>query len=341
MEDVLHRCIKSLYPVSCMDYEIILVDDGSTDHSGQIIDEYANEDEHIKVIHKQNGGLSSARNAGMIVANGTYISFVDPDDYVEQGYVDKFYKQCLLGGDIIVGGVKEEILKNGEQIDFRYNDMNFNSISSVCAQTYIQQSDFLKSCFMHAKFLRKDIIDKHNLRFKGISPTEDTIFLFEYIIHATNITFLSYQGYHYIIYPRQSLSQKLPRYDVSLKISDYLYERYQTLFNKFANINSEYKNGLISEYGLGQRIVALIDLYSNKRLIYKERLHLLKREREEYKKWTKDFKFRANHKKQGIIFSLIANPVFPLPLVDMAIRWFYFIKKLHDTQINSLFMVFW
>ena len=81
-EKYLHRCVDSILNQTFTDFELILVDDGSTDRSGEICDEYAKNDKRINVIHKSNGGLSDARNAGLDIAKGEYISFIDGDDYI-------------------------------------------------------------------------------------------------------------------------------------------------------------------------------------------------------------------------------------------------------------------
>lgn len=88
VQDYLHRCVESIFEQNYHDYEIILVDDGSTDSSGTICDELAREHSFIHVVHKSNGGLSSARNAGLKEAVGKYIWFIDSDDYIAPG--------CLL-----------------------------------------------------------------------------------------------------------------------------------------------------------------------------------------------------------------------------------------------------
>ena len=82
-EAFLRRCIESIIAQTYKNIEIILVDDGSDDHSGSICDEYSKLDERIKVVHKNNGGLSSARNVGLREATGEYVGFVDGDDYIE------------------------------------------------------------------------------------------------------------------------------------------------------------------------------------------------------------------------------------------------------------------
>ncbi len=88
VENYLERCIDSILDQGDFtDYEIILVDDGSTDGSGQICDNYKNEHSNISVIHKENGGLSSARNAGMRAAQGKYVQFIDSDDYIKSNSI--------------------------------------------------------------------------------------------------------------------------------------------------------------------------------------------------------------------------------------------------------------
>lgn len=92
VEDYLDRCIKSILDQTYSNLEIILVDDGSPDNCPQMCDDYAKKDSRVKVIHKKNGGLSSARNAGLDLCSGEYISFVDSDDYVDKRFIELLYK---------------------------------------------------------------------------------------------------------------------------------------------------------------------------------------------------------------------------------------------------------
>ena len=83
VESYLRKCLDSILAQTFTDFELILVDDGSTDRSGQICDEYAEMDERVKVIHQQNRGVAAARNNGIACANGDYLCFVDADDWIE------------------------------------------------------------------------------------------------------------------------------------------------------------------------------------------------------------------------------------------------------------------
>lgn len=94
VQDYLERCVNSIRQQTYEHLEIILVDDGSTDNSGVMCDEFAKTDNRIKVIHKENGGLSDARNAGLLHATGEYIGYVDSDDWIESKMYDTMYKAC-------------------------------------------------------------------------------------------------------------------------------------------------------------------------------------------------------------------------------------------------------
>ena len=91
VENYLHRCVDSILNQTYKNLEIILVDDGSPDNCGKISDDYALLDQRVKVIHKENGGLSDARNVGVDIAKGSYITFIDSDDWVHEDYIQKLY----------------------------------------------------------------------------------------------------------------------------------------------------------------------------------------------------------------------------------------------------------
>lgn len=120
VEKYLRKCIKSIINQTYQNLEIILVDDGATDNSGEICEEYAKKDNRIKVIHKVNGGLSDARNAGIEVATGDYIGFVDSDDYIAEDMYQYLLDLLLLNqADISICGyelVEENKIQNIKKI---------------------------------------------------------------------------------------------------------------------------------------------------------------------------------------------------------------------------------
>lgn len=123
VEKYLSKCLETVLGQTYRNLEIILVDDGSEDQSGKLCDEYAGQDARIQVIHKKNGGLSSARNAGLESATGEYIVFVDSDDFLDENYVSYLYEVLIkTGADMSIcqmtefcNGKSEEKICNGEE----------------------------------------------------------------------------------------------------------------------------------------------------------------------------------------------------------------------------------
>ena len=92
-EKYLHRCIDSILTQTFGDFELLLIDDGSTDKSGRICDDYVSKDHRIRIFHKQNGGVASARELGIIQAVGKYSIHVDADDWIESNMLEEMYKK--------------------------------------------------------------------------------------------------------------------------------------------------------------------------------------------------------------------------------------------------------
>ena len=92
VEKYLEKCINSIVFQTYKNIEILLIDDGSTDKSSYICEEWKKRDSRINVVHKANGGLSDARNCGLNIASGEYVCFIDSDDYIENDYIEKLYK---------------------------------------------------------------------------------------------------------------------------------------------------------------------------------------------------------------------------------------------------------
>ena len=103
-EKYIDRCIQSVLCQSFSRWELLLVDDGSTDNSGAICDEYAFKDDRIKVLHKENGGVSSARNDGIRLSCGTWLTFIDIDDYVQDVFLERLVNE-IIDVDLIVSGI--------------------------------------------------------------------------------------------------------------------------------------------------------------------------------------------------------------------------------------------
>lgn len=144
IEDYLPQCIDSLLNQSFSEFELILVDDGSPDNCPKICDDYAKVDQRVKVIHKKNGGLLSARKAGLKAARGKYIAFVDGDDWVDKFYLDILYKLAEANdSDLVVSG------------HFREFDGKIETIKPKSAGTYNHQellTQILPNAIYNGKF---------------------------------------------------------------------------------------------------------------------------------------------------------------------------------------------
>ena len=116
VEKYLPRCIDSILAQTSTNFELILIDDGSTDKSGMICDEYAKKDNRIKVFHKENGGVSSARNIGLDNASGEWLAFIDPDDAVDKEYLSlpELCKADVIEKSFIVYDEQNNIIQHME-----------------------------------------------------------------------------------------------------------------------------------------------------------------------------------------------------------------------------------
>ena len=201
-EKYLKKSIESVMFQTYRNLEIILIDDGSTDKSAQICDKYAKNDVRIKVIHKKNEGVSIARNAGIEVSSGDYITFVDGDDWIEKDAIESLHKALINNNSDIVRGNYYR-----EDITGVYGKGNFYSFENK----NINKDDFelrnkLLIMILTGKFLsyvwllliKKSLLIENKILFKkDISFMEDTLFYVELICTKSKIYFLDKETYHY------------------------------------------------------------------------------------------------------------------------------------------------
>lgn len=198
VEDYLDRCIESIINQTYKNLEIILVDDGSTDSSGKKCDEYALRDGRIKVFHKENGGVSSARNMGLDIATGDYIGFVDSDDLLEQN-------------------MYEMLLNNAEKHNVKISccqmqTKNINGTVTPVDKTsscLFEKTDIVNGFFFDNfirgfivspcnKIIAKDILIDNNIKFKNYALAEDFLFIFEVLTKVESVYYDSAVGYYYL-----------------------------------------------------------------------------------------------------------------------------------------------
>lgn len=210
VEKYLEKCVQSIVCQTYTNLEIILVDDGAKDSTPQLCDKLALTDSRIKVIHKANGGLSDARNAGIAVASGKFITFFDSDDWIEPDTIKKAYEKMLVDNlDLVVWGYTADFVDDNEQV-LNSRECKVNGVCEKDNANILTQKDTLGlSGYAWNKLYKTDIIKENNLLFeKGISLVEDILFNSLYITNCEKIAFIDYIGNHYIQRGRVTLGTK-------------------------------------------------------------------------------------------------------------------------------------
>lgn len=201
-EQYLPSCIQSILSQTRTDFELILVDDGSLDRSGEICDQFANKDSRIKVIHQSNGGVSRARNAGIEAAQGTWVCFIDADDFILPTYLEEFRFNDFSSCDYILQS--SVALKDGHLNEIRrYKEVVYKS--GIDQLPHI----VLRDGVPWGKAFKRRIIEQNQLRFNPLlNRGEDTLFCLDFLYHATTTVTLPSCGYHYRIDNGDSLTKK-------------------------------------------------------------------------------------------------------------------------------------
>ncbi|EGF52297.1 Glycosyltransferase involved in cell wall bisynthesis [Bacteroides clarus YIT 12056] len=194
VENYLAECLNSVVNQTYRDIEIIIVNDGSTDNSFSIIQQYQLHDERIKIINQENQGLSAARNAGMKVASGDYLWFIDSDDYVAINACEEFVKHLCTGCDLVV--FNRCLFDDQEKEIVTFNDVNkiYNSGRAYLLNA-VKYRDFAAPvCF---KIFRRNLIQTLQLRFTKDIVYEDLLFSFEYLYNSNKVIVLDDNLYFY------------------------------------------------------------------------------------------------------------------------------------------------
>lgn len=193
-EKYLPHCLNSILIQKETDFEVLLIDDGSADNSGRICDEYAVRDSRIKVLHKENGGVSSARNIGIEHAQGDYLTFVDSDDFVSAEYLSSLRPQ--QNEDFVMDSSDD---RSPAFPDGIYNGKDV--VRAACSGWQILAP--------WGKLYKTDIVIQYNIRYdESICMGEDTLFNLEYLLHVSSLRTVSSAEYTYRRDVKGSLSKQ-------------------------------------------------------------------------------------------------------------------------------------
>ncbi len=214
--DCLERCVRSVCAQTYQNLEILLIDDGSTDGTGPLCDRLAGTDDRIRVIHKENGGASSARNAGIAVSSGEYLGFVDSDDYIEPDMYGLMTEAMHNEGIAVVQISRDEMDEQG------------NRLPDVCippdGARFCPSEEFLKELLLHkgdcsfcTKLFRRGLLQEH--RFPEGKLNEDFSLLVELLQTINGIMILPKQCYH-VVYRSGSATRKKAKDSFSAVFAD-------------------------------------------------------------------------------------------------------------------------
>lgn len=253
-EKYINRCIQSILRQTFNDWELLLVNDGSTDKSSEICDEYAAKDNRIRVLHKENGGVSSARNYGIRYSRGKWLTFIDIDDYVQDSFLEILVKEADIA-DLVVSGAyyindKISFLPPDRLVDIS-DDLPFLD-EQLC-------SIYLMTCWAKL-FKRSFIIDKKIYFNCLLRIGEDTDFVLQYLMCIKSIRFVHTSSYNY------NDEENLKLFKYSLNAEDFelhlsfilenlnrLRDKYSYSFSSFEQMLNEYYSRLFFIYLLGIR----------------------------------------------------------------------------------------
>lgn len=201
VEKYIHKCVDSILAQTLTDFELFLVDDGSPDNCGKICDDYAKKDNRIIVIHKENGGLSDARNVAIDRANGEYLTFIDSDDYVANNYLETLYIALLeTHSDISIGNMTS-FSEKGYDEDF-YKPTNFRKVLQDKEEIF---STINRPC-APIKLYKRFLFD--SIRYPVGRLYEDAFIWHELLAKANRVVLTGTNTYYYLLRTNSIMHQK-------------------------------------------------------------------------------------------------------------------------------------
>lgn len=266
VEKYITKCIDSILNQTVSDWELILINDGSKDKSGEICDKYAASNNKIKVIHQTNRGVSKSRNIGIKVANGEFLCFIDSDDWIEPNFLANF-KTNQHKADFYFSGALYDI--NDKIYSYKnYKETYCKNIAQI-KEAFFNQEIFANG-YPWGKLFKTQIIKKNNLQFNEyLSIHEDHIFVFQYFSYINSLYITNTSGYHYRTFDNsgRKLSGKQKKYEeLILSINDFALSINQ-LKRKW-NLSTEQNNFLNQQFVFSKRLDAIRSLILQKKYQY-------------------------------------------------------------------------
>lgn len=221
-EKHLTTCLEKIQNQSYHDWECILVDDGSSDKSGCICDEFSKRDSRFQVFHNSNSGVSAARNFGVLKSKGTWVAFVDADDYIQPDFIQNLLSYSDTQPDVIVGGNTYFGDEEGYTIPFETLFVKSEDFKSKVfnEDEWTWQRIFL---VVWGKLFKRDIIINNNLEFNTkMKRSEDTVFMLNYLTKANSMMLVQSSDYAYRYEPFSGILKAYYKYSFEQFKEQYL-----------------------------------------------------------------------------------------------------------------------
>ncbi len=278
VQEYLSYCVETLINQTLKDIEIIFINDGSTDKSLEILEQYSHMDQRIIIVNQENSGSSTARNTGLDIAKGDYVLFVDSDDILNKEACDRLYLEVMqTNADLIVYGtnVFPWIQENDNGWLYSYLDIEYAKYEKNSIKALFKEK--ASKPFIWNKCYRRSIIEKNSIRFcNDVSLGEDSLFLFSLYPKLKKIIYLPDKLYNYRC-EREGSLMSASRKDVSWKLNSHLemIKRVLEEWNKNNYISGNEKN--LYEWSLDLMVTAWPDteLTPDKKKEFRERFYRL------------------------------------------------------------------
>lgn len=325
-EKYLDHCLESLRVQTFQDFEVWLVNDGSTDRSGAICDDFVQKDARFHVLHKENGGPSSARNLGLEHANGKWICFVDSDDFVLREYLQKLYETVRGEETAFVIQGFSMVYSNGVRINREFKDKTYRRES---IRNAFEDINLNRCGFPFAKVFENNIIQKYNIRFPlGIHYGEDKMFLWQYMLHVECLKTLSGTNYQYCIRSdANNLSERLFSYDSEYRYYQMYYDLTRLLMKHFDLTIETRKsmNNVVAEI-LIRRAIGTIYQGENRKS-FKDRISILKNLKKEEIRFCQAYYKQCSWFRRLVVVLLSVHCYRLCDYLNQGIAWGQILKQ--------------
>ncbi|TCO89991.1 glycosyltransferase involved in cell wall biosynthesis [Bacteroides heparinolyticus] len=252
VEKYLGKCLESILDQSFEDIEVLLIDDGSPDSSGVLCDHFSLIDSRVKVFHKENGGVGSARNYGIERALGKYLAFIDSDDWIEPDMLETLYTQQLrYNAELSVCGMQKDD-EEGNVLFRIDNDVTYLENQHYAILTLFNQDKYYKyQGWVYNKLYLKELVNKYHIRFhEEIAYSEDRLFNFDYLKHVVSAVFSTQPKYHYLIRANSAMTSSNAGKVYEDKFSSFI-PAFEEMFQySCVNYPSEIQRAVASNYTL-------------------------------------------------------------------------------------------